>query len=62
MEAAGIKPIKTPYQASKANAYAGRFVRSFRQECLSWIILIGEGRLRLAIGEYLAHYNNEWNH
>ena len=62
MEAAGIKLMKTPYQAPNANAHAERFVRSIRQECLSRLILFGEGHLRRVIGEYLAHYNLERNH
>ncbi|MDF1800320.1 MAG: integrase core domain-containing protein [Planctomycetota bacterium] len=62
MEAAGIKLIKTPYQAPNANAYAERFIRSIKEECLSRIILFGEGHLRRAVDEYLAHYNTERNH
>ena len=62
MEAAGIKLIRTPYQAPNANAHAERFVRSIREECLSRMILFGEGHLRRVIGEYLLHYNHERNH
>jgi len=62
MEAAGIRLVKTPYQAPNANAYAERFVRSIKEECLSRIILFGEGHLRRAVDEYLVHYNHERNH
>jgi putative transposase len=62
MEAAGIKLIKTPYRAPNANAYAERFVRSIKEECLSKMILFGEGHLRRAVDEYLVHFNNERNH
>ncbi|MFT5052155.1 MAG: putative transposase [Chlamydiales bacterium] len=62
MEAAGIKLVKTPYRAPNANAYAERFVRSIREECLSRMILFGEGHLRRVVDEYLVHFNHERNH
>ena len=31
---AGIRVVLTPYQAPNANAYAERFVRSIKRECL----------------------------
>ena len=62
MEAAGIKLMKTPYRALNANTYAERFVRSIKRECLSRMILFGEGHLRRAVDEFLAHYNHERDH
>ncbi|MFT5042968.1 MAG: putative transposase [Hyphomicrobiaceae bacterium] len=62
MEAAGIRPVKTPLQAPNANAYAERFVRSIKDECLNRMIFFGEEHLRHAIDEYLAHYHGERNH
>ena len=62
LEAAGIELIRTPFQAPNANAYAERFVRSIKEECLNRMILFGEGHLRRAISEYLAHYHGERNH
>ncbi|MFT5052939.1 MAG: putative transposase [Chlamydiales bacterium] len=62
MEAAGIKLVKTPYRAPNANAYAERFVRSIREECLSRMILFGEAHLRRVVDEYLLHFNHERNH
>lgn len=61
-EAAGLGPIKTPFQAPNANAYAERFVHSIKEECLDRLILFGEEHLRHAIDEYLAHYHRERNH
>ena len=62
LEAAGISLIRTPYQAPNANAVAERFVRSIKEECLDRMILLGEGHLRRALQEYLAHYHAERNH
>ncbi len=62
MEAAGLAPIKTPFQAPNANAYAERFVRSIKEECLDRMILFGEGHLRRAIDQYLEHFHAERNH
>src|SRR5712692_71723 len=39
---ARIRVVQTPYQAPNANAYAERFVRSIKDECLSHVIPFGE--------------------
>ena len=44
------------------NAYAERWVRSVKEECLSKIILFGERSLRRALSEYVEHYHAERNH
>ena len=62
MDDAGITPIKTPFQAPNANAYAERFVRSMTGECLDRMILFGERHLRRAVDQYLEHYHAERNH
>jgi putative transposase len=59
---AGIRVVQTPYQAPNANAYAERFVRSIREECLDRIIPIGVGHFRRAVTEFVAHYHREPNH
>jgi transposase InsO family protein len=45
-----------------ANAYAERFVRSIKEECLERLILCGERHLRRTIAEFVAHYHAERNH
>ena len=62
LESAGLGLIKTPFQAPNANAYAERFVRSIKQECLDRMILFGEGHLRHAIDEYMTQYHRKRNH
>jgi putative transposase len=51
-----------PPHSPNLNAYAERFVRSIKEECLSRIVPIGERHLRHAIEEYAAHYHLERNH
>jgi hypothetical protein len=58
----GVRVVQTPYQAPNANAYAERFVRSLKEECLDRIIPFGEGHLRRAVTEFVAHYHRERNH
>ena len=59
---AGIRVVQTPFQAPNANAYAERFVRSIKEECLSRVIPFGERHLRRTIAEYVEHYHRERNH
>src|SRR4249920_1027618 len=61
-EDAGIRVVETPYRAPNANAYAERFVRSIKEECLDRIIPLGEHHFRRAVREYVAHYHLERNH
>lgn len=44
------------------NAFAERWVRSVKQECLSKLILFGEGSLLRVLTEYSRHYHHERNH
>jgi putative transposase len=44
------------------NAYAERFVRSIKDECLHRMIFIGQASLRGAVAEYMDHYHAERNH
>jgi len=49
-------------RAPNANAYAERFVRSIKEECLTRLIPIGERQFRRAVAEYVEHYHDECNH
>jgi putative transposase len=59
---AGIYVVQTPFQAPNANAYAERFVRSIKHECLNRVIPCGERHLRRTIAEFVEHYHRERNH
>jgi putative transposase len=57
-----VRIIQTPFRAPNCNAYAERFVRSIKEECLSRVIPLGEHHLRRTIADFLAHYHGERNH
>ena len=58
----GIKVIHTPVRAPQANAYAERFVRTVRAECLDWLLILGRRHLEHVLRTYTAHYNAERPH
>ena len=47
---------------ASANAFAERWVRSVKDECLSHLILFGEASLRRALIQFEQHYHQERNH
>jgi putative transposase len=59
---ASLRVVVTPERAPNANAYAERFVRSIKEECLDRLIPIGERHFRRAVAEYVEHYHRERNH
>jgi putative transposase len=58
----GVEVVRLPYRSPNLNAYAERFVRSIKDECLNRMIFFGERSLRRATREYAAHYHRERNH
>ena len=62
LQDAEIRVVRTPECAPNANAYAERFVRSIKEECLDRIIPLGERHFRRAIAEFVEHYHRERNH
>jgi integrase-like protein len=59
---AGIRVVLMPERAPNANAYAERFVRSIKEECLDRMIPLGERHFRRAVAEFVEHYHRERNH
>ncbi len=51
----GVKPVRCPVRAPNCNAFAERFVRSIKEECLDRMILFGEASLRRALRAYVIH-------
>lgn len=62
LKGSGTEVIRLPPFSPNLNAFAERFVRSIREECLGKMIFFGQASLRRAIGEYMAHYHGERNH
>jgi len=62
LTSAGIQPIRLPPRSPNLNAYAERFVRSIKEECLNRVVPLGDGHLRLLTREYVEHYHCERNH
>ena len=60
--AAGVRIIKAPVRAPRANAIAERWVGSARRECTDRMLVAGERHLRLILGEYTDHYNSHRPH
>jgi putative transposase len=54
--------LMTPVRAPKANAYAERWVRTVRAECLDWLLILGRGNLEQVLQVYVAHYNRHRPH
>src|SRR5437867_22679 len=59
---AGVQSVKLPPRSPNLNAYAERFVRSVKENCVEQMIFFGEESLRNGIREFIAHYHGERNH
>src|SRR5439155_29913 len=57
-----IKVIRTPVQAPNANAFAERWVRTARSDCLDWILILGRRHLEHVLRVYRRHYNEHRPH
>ena len=59
IESGDVKTVPLPARSPNLNAYAERWVKSAKDECLSRLILFGEASLRRALHEYNAHYHGK---
>ncbi|HGY92991.1 MAG TPA: hypothetical protein ENK43_17645, partial [Planctomycetes bacterium] len=62
LEEGGVKPLVLPARSPNLNAFAERFVKSIKKECLSKMIFFGRRSLDRAIREFVEHYHAERNH
>jgi transposase InsO family protein len=58
----GIRIVRTPVRAPKANAYAERWVRTVRSECLDWLLIRNRRHLERVLTVYIEHYNTARPH
>jgi putative transposase len=58
----GADVLITPVQAPNANAYAERWIRTVRAECLDWLLIVGRGHLEQVLRIYVEHYNGHRPH
>src|SRR5262245_50371053 len=58
----GIRVIKTPVRAPKANTFAERFVGTVRRECLDWLLIVNRRHLEHVLRVFVDHYNTHRPH
>ena len=57
-----VKIIRTPFRAPRANAFAERWIRSARTECLDRVLILNEANLERVMKEYIDYYNRARPH
>jgi len=62
LAAGGVKCLPLPARSPNLNAFAERWVRTVKEECLSKLLLFGEASLRRALSQFQEHYHTERNH
>ena len=62
LSTSGIRPLKLPAKSPNLNAFAERFVRSLKEECLKHFILWSVDSVRHVVSEYIEFHNHERNH
>ena len=54
---AGVRVIRTPVMAPKANSHCERLIGSVRRECLDHVLVLGADHLQRVLGQYRDYYN-----
>jgi putative transposase len=58
----GIEVVRTPVRAPNANAFAERWIRSVRADCLDRILILGRRQLEHVLRVYRRQYNEHRPH
>ena len=62
LRSVGIRIVKTPVRAPRGNAFAERWVRTVRTECLDWMLIWNRQHLAKVLTVYVEHYNSARPH
>ncbi len=62
LASAGIEAVRTPVASPRANAFAERFVRTIREDCLDHVLVVSRRHLEVVLAEYVRHYNDARPH
>jgi len=57
-KAMGLRVLRSPVRAPRANAFVERLHGTLRRECLDWLIPLNERHVRLILREWVEHYNH----
>jgi putative transposase len=60
--AEGTEILQTPFRTPNANAFAERFVRTVRSECLDHLLVVNAAHLERILRSYTRHYNGHRPH
>jgi len=58
----GLKVLRTPYRSPRANAFAERWVKTVRNECLDHLLILGRRHLDSVTRVFITHYNGQRPH
>ncbi|HEX8858730.1 MAG TPA: integrase core domain-containing protein [Actinomycetes bacterium] len=58
----GIRILRTPVRAPRANAFAERWVGTVRRELLDRMLIVGRRHLETVLSDYVVHYNQHRPH
>ena len=58
----GLKVVRTPVRAPRANAFCERWIRTVRTECLDWLLIFSRRHLENVLKIYIHHYNRQRPH
>jgi putative transposase len=58
----GIRIVRSPVRAPRANAICERVIGTLRRECLDRMLILGRRHLEVVLAEYVEHYNSHRPH
>jgi putative transposase len=58
----GIRTLRTPVQAPRANAIAERWIGTVRRELLDRMLIVNRRHLERVLAEYVTHFNHHRPH